>query len=276
MSILNQIFAHKLVEVKNKLAQHPMDIVQGQALKSAAPVDFVSMLRSSSNGVAQMAEPALIAEVKRASPSKGILRPNFDPLELARTYQENGALAISVLTDENFFCGSLDDLRGIANDLTQRGRSLPLLRKDFIFHPYQVYEARLAGAAAVLLIAAWLKPEQLNSLHALIVQLGMTPLVEVHNETELEIALHCEPRMIGVNNRDLRDFSVDLETTIELSESIPPHVFLVSESGIHSRRDIEFLSGAGVDAVLVGEALVTAPDIAAKVRELAGIGIGAV
>lgn len=274
MSILNEIFAHKLVEVKNKIAQRPLEIVQSQALKTAPPADFVSALRPSPDDPTRQAGPVLIAEVKRASPSKGILRPSFDPLELARIYQENGAAAISVLTDQRYFSGNLGHLRRIADDLDKRGRRLPLLRKDFIFHPYQVYEARMAGASAVLLIAASLQPEQLQALHALIVQLGMSPLVEVHTKTELEIALQCEPMLIGVNNRDLRDFSVDLETTIQLSEFIPPQVGLVSESGIHSRQDIEFLSQARVDAVLVGEALVAAPDIASKMRDLTGINLG--
>lgn len=274
MSILDEIFAYKATEVEQRLARRSLEIVQRQALNTPPPPDFVTALRPSMQVPAQKIGPALIAEVKKASPSKGILRPEFNPLELARTYQENGAAAISVLTDEHFFKGHLDHLRGIESDLDQCDRSLPLLRKDFIFHRYQVYEARMAGAAAVLLIAAWLQPEQLNTLHDLAVQLGMTPLVEVHNKTELEIALQCEPRLIGVNNRDLRDFSVDLETTIQLSELVPSQVCLVSESGIHSRQDIEFLSTARVDAVLVGEALVTAPDIGGKVRELSGMRIG--
>jgi indole-3-glycerol phosphate synthase len=274
MTILDEIFAYKFAEVQQRLAQRPLEAVQGQALNTSPPLDFVSALRRPLPDPLQRAGPALIAEVKQASPSRGVLRPDFNPLELARTYQQNGAAAISVLTDEHFFRGSLNQLRSIADDLDQRGCSMPLLRKDFIFHPYQVYEARMAGAAAVLLIAAWLRPEQLYALHALIVQLGMSPLVEVHNKRELEIALQCEPRLIGINNRDLRDFSVDLGTTIELRDLIPPQVCVISESGIHSRQDIEFLCHARVDAVLVGEALVTAPDIAGKVRELSGMGIG--
>lgn len=274
MSILDEIFTNKYAELAHKLAKRPLEIVHREALETAPPVDFVSALHRSPDDPAKKAGPALIAEVKQASPSKGTLRPDFNPLELARIYRDNGAAAISVLTDERYFKGSLDHLRSIANGPDQRGRTLPLLRKDFVFHPYQVYEARAAGAAAVLLIAARLQPEQLKALHAFILQLGMTPLVEVHNKSELEISLECEPRLIGVNNRDLRDFSVDLETTMQLSELIPPQICLVSESGIRSREDIEFLSSARVDAVLVGEALVTAADVAGKVRELSGISAG--
>lgn len=274
MSILDQIFAYKFAEVEHRLAQRPLEIVERQALETVPPADFVTALRRSSGDPVRSAGPALIAEVKRASPSKGVLRADFDPLELARIYQENGAAAISVLTDERFFMGSLDHLRQIAEDMSQRGDGLPLLRKDFIFHPYQVYEARAAGAAAVLLIAGRLRPEQLKALHALIVDLGMTPLVEVHDQAELEIALQCEPRLIGINNRDLRDFSTDLQTTVSLSELIPPRICLVSESGIHSRADVQIFAQARVEAILVGEALVTAKDIAGQVRDLAGTGLG--
>jgi indole-3-glycerol phosphate synthase len=213
----------------------------------------------------------LIAEVKRRSPSRGLLSPDFDPLRLAGLYRQNGAAAVSVLTDERYFGGSLDDLRLVASALrTGVSRSpVPVLRKDFIFHPYQLYEARAAGAAAVLLIAALLSPVQLCDLHALALELGLLPLVEVHREEELAGVLDCHPRLVGINNRDLHTFATDLATTYRLRPQVPADIAVVSESGIHTAQDIAQLTDAGVDAVLVGEAILSAPDPAAKVRELA-------
>jgi indole-3-glycerol phosphate synthase len=213
---------------------------------------------------------ALIAEVKKASPSKGLLRHQFDPLELASTYAENGAAGISVLTDSRYFQGKLAYLTQIRDQLQQSlGDNRPvLLRKDFIFDPYQVYQARAAGADALLLIVAVLKDKELAALLALARKLGMTALVEVHDRTELERALSLRPRLIGVNNRDLRDFSVDLNTCIELRQYVPADVCFVAESGIHTAADVIRLAQEGVDAVLVGEALVKAKDVGAKVREL--------
>jgi indole-3-glycerol phosphate synthase len=206
--------------------------------------------------------PALIAEVKCASPSRGVMVADFDPLRMAQIYHQNGAAAISVLTDERYFHGSLEYLRQIA---AQPGRP-PLLRKDFLCDPYQVYEARAAGADALLLIAAHLDLAVLEDLHALSRSLGMAALVEVHSREELELALRCVPALVGINNRDLRDFTVRTSTTLALRPFIPAGVKVVSESGIHSPHDAALLAGAGVDAVLIGEALVTAPDVAAKVR----------
>jgi indole-3-glycerol phosphate synthase len=208
--------------------------------------------------------------VKCASPSKGLLVEDFDALRLADTYRHNGAAAISVLTDERYFRGHLNYLAQVAAYFAQSGLRLPLLRKDFICDPYQVYEARAAGADAVLLIAAHLDIQQLRDLHALICALGMAPLVEVHNQAELEAAAQLDLRLLGVNNRDLRDFTVRLETTLELLPLVPAGVCLVAESGIHSPADVVRLRTAGVDAILVGEALVTAPNVAAAVRALAG------
>ncbi len=268
MSILDEIFAHKRVEVEARRKARPLAQVR-QAAEAAAPgVDFVKALRQAAQ---ERQSPALIAEVKCASPSRGLLAPDFDPLRLAALYQQNGAAAVSVLTDERYFKGHLDDLRQIAQAFSSAGPRLPVLRKDFLLDPYQVYEARAAGADAVLLIAAYLDEACLRALHQLTLALHMTPLVEVHNRQELETALKLTPRLVGINNRNLHDFTVSLETTLRLRPLAPKEVCLVAESGIHTRQDVARLAAAGVDAILVGEALVTAPDTAAQVRALAGL-----
>ncbi len=208
---------------------------------------------------------------------------DFNPLRLAAIYTDNGAAAISVLTDERFFGGSLDHLRAVAEQLparqTQEGKaqSLPLLRKDFICDPYQVYQARAAGADAILLIVAALAPPLLAELLALAHDLGMAALVETHDAAELETALVSRARLIGINNRNLHDFTVSLETTLRLGRRVPAEVCLVAESGIFTPEDVVQLAGVergggghGVDAILVGEALVTAADVGAKVRALSG------
>jgi indole-3-glycerol phosphate synthase len=261
VSILDEIFAHKRVEVERQRALRPLAEVRADAEQAAPARDFVAALR---RGAGQ--RPALIAEVKCASPSRGVIAADFDPLGLARVYQQNGASAISVLTDERYFKGSLAYLSQIA----QQAPRPPLLRKDFLFDPYQVYEARAAGADAVLLIAAHLQPGQLADLHSLAGELGMAALVEVHSAEEMSAAVAaCQPRLLGINNRDLRDFTVHLETTLQLAPLAPAGTCLVAESGIHTRADIERLQPAGIDAVLVGEALVAAGDTAEKVRSLA-------
>jgi indole-3-glycerol phosphate synthase len=259
MTILDDILAHKLAELVNLYRVTSLSEVQRQADHARPPLDFLSSLKTGATG------PALIAECKRASPSRGVLAKNIDPLVLSRWYAQNGASAISVLTDERFFHGSLDDLRSIA----AAGLGLPLLRKDFILDDYQVYEARAAGADAILLIVAALDGEQLHHLHNLAYQLGMCALLEIHHQQEIETALACRPKLIGINNRDLHDFSTRLETTLELRPSIPRDILVVAESGIKTKADVHRLASAGIDAILVGEALVMAPDIPAKVRSLA-------
>lgn len=260
MSILDEIFASKRQEVAER--QRNISLSQArQAAEQAAPaLDFIGALQAAPR------KPALIAEVKQASPSRGLLVKNFDPLHLASIYSQNGAAAISVLTDERYFQGHLDDLRKIAE---MPGRP-PLLRKDFICDPYQVYEARAARADALLLIAAYLDPVYLRDLHMLTLELGMAPLVEVHTREELDAVSACDPLLVGVNNRDLHDFSVNLETALSLRPYIPPDVCMVAESGIHAPADVKRLADAGIDAILVGEALVTAADVAAQVRALSG------
>lgn len=266
MSVLEQIFAWKKEEVAQQMAQTPLQRVKEQAEQAAAALDFIAALRA-------RRAPALIAEIKRASPSRGELAPQLDACALAEIYAANGAAAVSVLTDERYFRGSLDDLRAVRRAFP----ALPLLRKDFIYHVYQLYQARAAGADAVLLIAAYLQPEALYRLHDTAQQLGIAALVEVHNRQELEAALKCSPRLVGVNNRNLHDFQVRLETTLALRPHVPAEICLVAESGFHSRQDVERVrpdgdaAQGGVDAILVGEALVTAADIAGKVREMANV-----
>ena len=257
MSILEEIFAHKRTEVADQRQTLPLSEVQALAKDTRQPKNFIASLFGAPS------RPALIAEVKFASPSRGTLVDDVDPISLADKYWTNGAAAVSVLTDEHYFGGHLDHLRQIANQIPD----LPLLRKDFILDPYQVYQSRAAGAAAVLLIVSALTSERLQELQLLAQELGMAALVEVHSAEELEVALSLSPELVGINNRDLADFSVDLGTTRELMPQIASEICTVSESGIHTPEDAASL---GVDAILVGEAIVSAPEVAAKVRELAG------
>ena len=233
--------------------------MQRMALAQSEPLDFNAALKS-------RGRIRLIAEVKKASPSKGIIRINFDPIEIAKIYASNGAAAISVLTEAGHFMGNLDYLKEIRDTLGNHRP--PLLRKDFILDAYQVYESRAFGADAILLITAILTPEKLRTLMDLSKSLGMHCLVEVHNETELETALNNNAEIIGINNRDLQTFNVDLTTTKRLYHLIPPGKVVVSESGIKSHEDIQKLEQWGVNAVLIGEAFMSAPDIAAKMREM--------
>ena len=282
-SFLDRILDHKRAEVARQQAKIPLPQLEARAAVAPPSRDFAAALR-------QPGRTALIAEVKKASPSKGLLIERFDPLELARSYAENGASAISVLTDARFFQGSLKHLEGIrsqqfavssrqpADSASTTGDwrlatvAVPLLRKDFILDPYQVYEARAYGADALLLIVAALDDRALAALLVLTYALGMQALVEVHDEAELDRALAAGARIIGVNNRDLRTFVTTLETTERVAARLPAtnRPLLVSESGIATAADVARVCALGADAVLVGEALVTAPDIAAKVRELAG------
>ncbi len=266
MSRLNEIFETKRAEVAAACAALPLAELAARAQATPAPRDFVAALRAA-------ARPGLIAEVKHASPSRGVLVAEFDPLRLAHIYAQHGAAAISVLTDERYFRGSLDHLRAIRAVV-----DLPLLRKDFVCDPYQVYEARAAGADAVLLIVAALPAAQLAELHGLAAALGMAALIEVHTADELDAALTLGAGLVGINARNLHDFSVSLETTRDLAQRVPPEVCLVAESGIHTADDVAWLGQAprsdgsqGIDAILVGEAIVTAPDVAAKVRELSRV-----
>lgn len=223
-----------------------------------SPRDFVGALRAAP-------PPALIAEVKKASPSKGVIRYDFNPVDIARIYAEGGAACISVLTDEPYFEGHLDYLRAIRQAVDN-----PLLRKDFIIDEYQLLEAREAGADAILLIAAALPVPQTKRLLERAASLGMASIVEVHNREELDEALSIEAPIIGINNRNLHQFRTTLRTTLELVPHIPADRIVISESGINFRADVERLAQAGVHAVLVGEALMREADIAAKLGELLG------
>ncbi len=256
--ILDRILADNLEELESRKCSFPLKELQRVALERPTPLDFASALRGE--------RIQLIAEVKKASPSKGIIRSDFNPVEIARTYAGNGAVAISVLTEAKYFQGNLDHLRDIREALGDK--RLPLLRKDFISDPYQVYESRAYGADSLLLIVAMLTPKKLEELFGLSHQLGMGCLVEVHNEAELKIALNSRARVIGINNRDLSTFDVDLTTTKRLRPLIPQDRIVVSESGINNRADVEKLKKWGVDAILVGEALVTANNILTKMKEL--------
>lgn len=248
--LLDEIMSWKREEVAKAKRERPQATLQALAATLPPPLDFAAALRQP--GV------CLIAEVKRASPSKGLLCHDFDPGALARTYAENGAAAISVLTDARFFQGSLEHLVQVKETLASIGKPLPVLRKDFIFDPYQVWEARVAGADAILLIVAVLGDKALRSLLTLTWRLGMEALVEVHNQQELARALTAGARIIGINNRDLRTFTVDLAVTERLRPLVPPDILVVGESGIHTPDDVARLVAVGVDAILVGEAFVRA------------------
>ncbi len=250
-TILDKIVARKIKEVA-QLELGPYDGPQ------RTPRDFVGALRRDT--------VALIAEVKHASPSRGILIEDFDPVALGTTYAQNGAAAISVLTDREFFQGSLSDLETVRSCVP-----VPVLRKDFVIDERQVVEARLAGADAVLLIVAVLDDERLRDLYAVVREYGMAALIEVHTEEEMERTLKLDPTLIGINNRDLHTFKVDLGTTLRLASMAPASITLVSESGIHSTADVEVVANAGAHAILVGESIVKAPDIGAQIRALSRV-----
>jgi indole-3-glycerol phosphate synthase len=263
MSILEEIFTHKRQEVAEAVQVLPLAEMRAQAARMTPALDFISALKAARK---RNAFPALIAEIKAASPSRGVLVPDFNPLRLAQVYTENGATAVSVLTDQRYFKGHLDYLKQVRTQYP----GLPLLRKDFIFDPYQIYEARAAGADAILLIVAGLDAAQLAELQTLARRLGMAALVEVHTQEEMETALECQANLIGINNRDLHTFRTSLENTFRLLPLVPPGILVVAESGIHNPADVELLYQSGIGAILVGEALVTAPDLAAKVRAFTG------
>lgn len=264
-SLLDRILAHKHDEVASSKTQVSLDALRER-------VDQAPPVRSFAAALRQEGRTALIAEVKKASPSRGVLLEHFDPVHLAQIYMANGAAALSVLTDETFFQGHLAFLEAIRAAQSE-AQAVPLLRKDFLVDPYQVYEARAHGADAVLLIAAALDDATLSTLLETTHALGMHALVEVHTEAEMHRVSGAGAQIIGVNNRDLHTFTTSLETTERLAALCPTGAgrpVLVSESGIFTPDDVVRLRGCGVDAILVGEALVTAPNIGARVRELAG------
>jgi indole-3-glycerol phosphate synthase len=231
----------------------------------AAEVKDAPPARDFHAALAAGAEVRLIAEVKRASPSAGLIREDFDPVEIAKIYAASGAACISVLTDKPFFQGDLDFLRRIRKEV-----DVPLLRKDFIVDPYQLLQARAAGADCVLLIAECLSPDELKRLHDEAVGLGMQTLIELYDVENLDAVLATGTRLVGVNNRDLRTFKTDLRHTLRLRQMIPADRLVVGESGIATRDDVRLLAGGGVKAILVGESLMRKPDIAAAVKALIG------
>ncbi len=260
--ILQKIVSHKRDEVAAARSAQPLaDMKARVADREDQPRGFERALRDASAS----GWTAVIAEVKKGSPSKGIIRPDFDPLEIASIYQESGATCLSVLTDEKFFLGHLRYLALIREQV-----GLPLLRKDFLFDPYQVYEASAVGADAVLLIAAMLEQAQLEDLLGLARELYLDVLLEVHDERELEMALRTDCTLVGINNRSLHTFVTDLGTTERLAPMVPAERLIVAESGINSRADVERLQGAGARAFLVGESLMREADIGAKLQELLG------
>ena len=276
-SILAKIIEQKKLEI----AALDASALRRAAEVSPAPRDFLAAITRRPMGEGAgvrdrrfSPSPSLIAELKRASPSKGILAPHLDLFQVAEIYVQNGASAISVLTDEKFFMGSLSTLRDLRTRHLKPDTShlTPLLRKDFIIDETQIYEARANGADAILLIAAALTDDKLFAdLHAIALELGLTALVEVHDEAETERALKIpNVKLIGINNRNLATFEVTLETTERLRPMISPEIAVVAESGIFTAQDVDRLAKANVDAILVGEALVTSDDIPAKVRELSG------
>ena len=253
--ILDEIVSRKREELEGVKARSPLAEVKARALDSEEARDF--------RGAISADKVNIIAEVKKASPSKGVIRADFDPLRIAVSYEEAGAAAVSVLTESSYFQGSLDYLSLIRGEL-----SIPLLRKDFIFDPYQIFEARSAGADALLLIAACLEAGELRDLAGLTVDIGMHALVEVHSEAELKKAISAGADIIGINNRNLKTFVTDIDTTRRLAALVPEGRVIVSESGINTAEDISSLRDCGAGAFLIGEALVRESDVGGKLREL--------
>ncbi|GGA14253.1 indole-3-glycerol phosphate synthase [Okeania sp. KiyG1] len=262
-NILEEIVWYKEKEVDSLRDKQSLIELKKKINSMSAPLDFLAILSAGKT------QPAVIAEVKKASPSKGIIREYFEPVTIAKAYQENGATCISVLTDTKFFQGSFEYLSNIRKNV-----DLPLLCKDFLIYPYQIYLARLYGADAVLLIAAILSDQDLKYFIKIVNALGMTALVEVHSLTELDRVLAIEGvKLVGINNRNLADFSVDLQTTCKLMEARKKEleklgILVVSESGIHGYQDVNIVKNVGVDAVLIGESLMKKADPGAALLQL--------
>lgn len=257
--ILDDIVAYKRKELVGRKQTVSLAQLQQMPLFAAPPPSFLRAVRDRHGR-------SIIAEVKKASPSKGVIRADFEPLHLAQAYAANGAAAISVLTEKKFFQGSLAYLRLIREHV-----SLPLLRKDFLFDPYQVYEARAFGASAILLIVAILSDAQLSELGSLAASLGLDCLVEVHDEQELERAVQARVSLLGINNRDLRTFHTTIETSERLMRRVPPGVTVVSESGLSRPEQLTRLESQGVRAFLIGETFMAAPDPGVPLRAMVDV-----
>ena len=275
-TILDEIMRYHREQLPKIMREVPLTDLRALAMVAPPPVDFAAALR--------LPGLSVIAECKKASPSKGLLVPDYDPVKLATTYVRAGARAVSVLTDTRHFQGTLEHLRDVKEALGQLqkiviGKSdprlkigVPVLRKDFIFHPYQVYEARVAGADAILLIAAVLGPSDMKELLTLTHQLGMNALIEVHTAEELEKVLPLRPRIVGVNNRNLQTFAVDFNNTARLRQQIPPDVLVVGESGIQTLDDVRQMKQIGANAILVGETFVKSKNVFKTVQSFVQAG----
>ncbi len=257
--ILNRILARKTEEIAANRLAVPIGRIRQQLATASTPRGFIKSLQEKqASGLA-----AVIAEIKKASPSKGVIRENFDPAQIARSYAKGGAACVSVLTDRDFFQGHDDYLLAARNAC-----SLPVLRKEFIIDSYQVFEARVLGADCILLIVAALDDDALTKLYALSGELGMDTLVEVHDQSELERAMRLDLDMIGINNRNLHTFETQLSTTLDLLDQIPGDCLVVTESGIHSSEDVKLMRDHGVNSFLVGEAFMRAHEPGSELRAL--------
>ena len=259
MTILDRILEVKRGEIAAARARVPLPEIEARARAATAPRDFLGALKRKIDSGA----PGVIAEIKRASPSKGLLRADFDPAAIAKSYELAGAACMSVLTDKEFFQGAAEHL-----STARSACMLPALRKDFVIDPYQVFESRALGADCILLIAGCLSGEDMQHLETLAGRLGMAVLVEVHDEAELKAALVLQTTLIGVNNRNLRTFETRVETTLDLLPLIPPGRVVVTESGITSKGDIQRLRDAGVDVFLVGETFMRAKDPGRALKDM--------
>lgn len=256
---LDNIMRHKAAEVDYQSSKLALAEVKARALDSMDSRGFVVELKNS----VQRGQSAVIAEIKKASPSKGVIREEFDPASIAESYQRNGASCLSVLTDAEFFQGSIE-----AFAIARQACTIPMLRKDFMLSDYQVFEAKMIGADCILLIAACLEDGLMQDLAGLALELGMDVLIEVHNESELQRGLALKQPIIGINNRNLRNFDTSLDTTLDLLPLIDKEIMVITESGIHSQQDVAKMRSHGVTGFLVGEAFMRAPDPGKKLAEL--------
>ena len=257
--VLQKILARKQVEISERLAQSSLEELREKVADYPATRGFTHALQTK----VKQQQTAVIAEIKKASPSKGLIRPDFDPISIAKSYEAGGATCLSVLTDHDFFQGSENYLKE-----ARQACQLPVLRKDFMIDPYQIYEARAIGADCVLLIVSALSKASLHKLYELSLSLGLDVLIEVHDDKELKTALALEPAIIGINNRNLRTFETSLETTIELNHKVPEKTLVITESGIHTHADIQLMRDNNIHAFLIGEAFMRAKDPGQQLQKL--------
>lgn len=258
-NILQEIYQYKLIEVRNRKKLQAISEICAQIKCKNAPKDFYAALKNKDD----KNEIALICEIKKASPSRGLIRDNFNHLEIAKAYEKAGATCLSILTDEKYFMGKNEYLQEVKNI-----SSLPILRKDFMVDIYQIYEAKMLGADCILLIVAMLDDEKLIELETCAMDAGLSVLIEVHNEEELQRASKLKSKLIGINNRDLKSLEVNLETSLMLSEMVPADYVLVGESGIKSSVDIELLQQAGINCFLIGEHFMRQKNVEKAVRDI--------